>query len=535
MENEMQSCAQNEKNYQSSEREENSVKEELLKIEIEENRKQPQYLKIFDLVKDKINSFVDDKEETYFTYDNGVFTEVHSLRSHVFDKIIRRLYFKDTKHMASKDSVERLKDYYDAIADSSETEKHSVYIRTAYINGDIYYDLANNSGDVIHITKDGWKKIQHSPIYFKRTPSMLPSVDPSNYKADFNLLRKHLRIENDDDWYLIATFILGSLYMAPYAILIHTGEQGTGKSTKSKMIAAVIDPSSAPLIGKLNSERDLFISGSNGHLLSFDNLSGVKKWASDALCVISTGGSYRTRKLYENDSEATFTLAKPLQMNGIDDIATRGDLISRSIILNHKVINSKERLTESVIWKEFYQDLPKIMSGVFDALSSALRKLPNITLEELPRMADYAIFGCAASESLGITPERFMEAYNSNLKSSNQSTLELNPIANAVIELLENKSLCPNNIWEGTMSELREQLLLIIPEDLKNSKYIPKTHAALSNKLRRLAPMFKMQGIQITDKRTRSARIYEISRSTNHSQRDEGDDRDDSSLNRRGL
>jgi hypothetical protein len=55
-------------------------------------------------------------------------------------------------------------------------------------------------------------------------------------------------------------------------------------------------------------ERDLMIAANNGYLLAFDNLSGVSFWLSDALC----------------------RLARPILLNGIEDVISRPDLADRA-------------------------------------------------------------------------------------------------------------------------------------------------------------------------------------------------------------
>ena len=40
------------------------------------------------------------------------------------------------------------------------------------------------------------------------------------------------------------------------------------------------------------------IAANNGHLLAFDNLSGLLAWLSDALCRLASGGSFAVRQLY---------------------------------------------------------------------------------------------------------------------------------------------------------------------------------------------------------------------------------------------
>jgi hypothetical protein len=60
------------------------------------------------------------------------------------------------------------------------------------------------------------------------------------------------------------------------------GEQGSAKTVLSKLLRALIDPSVAPVRALPRDERELFIAASNGHVLAFDNLSGLPPWLSDS-------------------------------------------------------------------------------------------------------------------------------------------------------------------------------------------------------------------------------------------------------------
>jgi hypothetical protein len=51
------------------------------------------------------------------------------------------------------------------------------------------------------------------------------------------------------------------------------------------------------------------IAANNGHLLAFDNLSGLPPWLSDALCRLASGGSFAVRQLYTDDEEVLFKAA----------------------------------------------------------------------------------------------------------------------------------------------------------------------------------------------------------------------------------
>ena len=53
-------------------------------------------------------------------------------------------------------------------------------------------------------------------------------------------------------------------------------------------------------------DRDLFIAASNGHVLAFDNVSGLPAWISDTLCRLATGGGFAVRLSLLKTSPAHF-------------------------------------------------------------------------------------------------------------------------------------------------------------------------------------------------------------------------------------
>jgi hypothetical protein len=77
------------------------------------------------------------------------------------------------------------------------------------------------------------------------------------------------------------------------------------------LVRALVDPNVAPVRALPREERELMIAADNGHLLAFDNLSGLPAWLSDALCRLASGGSFVVRKLYTNDEEVLFKAARP--------------------------------------------------------------------------------------------------------------------------------------------------------------------------------------------------------------------------------
>ena len=72
-------------------------------------------------------------------------------------------------------------------------------------------------------------------------------------------------------------------------------------------------------------------AASNGHVLAFDNVSGLPAWISDTLCRLAAGGGFAVRQLYTDQDEVLFDAARPVILNGIEDIVTRPDLADRAV------------------------------------------------------------------------------------------------------------------------------------------------------------------------------------------------------------
>ena len=71
------------------------------------------------------------------------------------------------------------------------------------------------------------------------------------------------------------------------------------------------------------------IAANNGYLLAFDNLSGLPIWLSDALCRLASGGGFAVRQLYTDDEEVLFEAARPILLNGSEEVISRPDLGDR--------------------------------------------------------------------------------------------------------------------------------------------------------------------------------------------------------------
>ena len=155
------------------------------------------------------------------------------------------------------------------------------------------------------------------------------------------------------------------------------------------------------------------INAKHSYVIGFDNLSKISDWFSDSLCRLTTGSGFATRKLYTNEKQIIFSARRPIILNGIEDLASRGDLLDRMILLRLRGSARKNGRSEREFWIEFERACPQILGSLFDAVSVALHNRPNVKLSDPPRMSDFAVIGCAAEEHSD-SKGAFISAYHRN-------------------------------------------------------------------------------------------------------------------------
>jgi hypothetical protein len=268
----------------------------------------------------------------------------------------------------------------------------------------------------------------------------------------------------------------------------------------SKLLRQLIDPNVAPSRFAPQNPRDLMISSRNAWCQTFDNLSGVPAWLSDALCRLATGGGFSTRTLYSDDAETLIDATRPILVNGIDVNISRGDLLDRAIMLSLPTIADAHRLTEAEFWRQFESILPEVLGSLLTAVSVALRRLPELVLSKLPRMADFAKWATAAESGFGWAEGTVLGAYGRNRHASNSMALEASPLVPLVERLVDRGS------WTGTAAELLGELSGLILCNEMSAREWPSGPRALSSCLRRLAPNLRDAGIEIRFGQTSGSR-----------------------------
>jgi len=435
--------------------------------------------------------FHDPSGKAYTTVDvNGVLKTL-PVRGKDYRNMLRRdLYQQDGRNASSQaidDALGTLEGQ--ALFDGRECDVH---LRVAgNVDSAIYIDLGNEAWQSVRITAEGWDVVSSANVKWRRPPGMRPLPVPvkgGSWRKLFDIFP----LPEDEQALVIAWLLMTLNPTGPYPLIILQGEQGTGKSTLSKLLRGLIDPNAAPIRTTPRNEHDLVIAAQNGWVIALDNLSGMQPWLSDGLCRIATGGGFASRELYSNGDEHIIEATRPIIINGIDDMAARPDLADRAIILNLEHIDKGKVRTEKELVRAYEAERPGIMGSLLDAASMAMRMLPQTHLDELPRMADFALWVTAAESALW-KPGTFIQTYNNARKEVVAAGLDGSPVAQAITSMMFSREQ-----WEGTATALLDMLNIQIDDKTSRLKIWPRTARGLSNALRRLAPSLRADGLDIS-------------------------------------
>jgi hypothetical protein len=245
--------------------------------------------------------------------------ETWPVRAKGFKRWLARQFYEATDGAPSSEALQSALNVIEAKAHFDAPEL-PVFIRVGGIDGNLYLDLGEENWRAVEISPTGWRVVDNPPVRFRRASGMQPLPIPVS-GGSIETLRPFLNVQSDNDFVLVVTCALAALRnRGPYPVIVLSGEQGSAKSTFSAILRSLLDPNTAPLRALPREDRDLFIAANNGHVLAFDNVSGLPSWISDTLCRLATGGGFAVRQLYTDQDEVLFDAARPIILNGIEDI-----------------------------------------------------------------------------------------------------------------------------------------------------------------------------------------------------------------------
>jgi hypothetical protein len=457
--------------------------------------------------RDKLFGLAQSKAELFHTGDGKVFADVklnplgtiratYPVQDKSFRGWLRALWYGEEKKGTSDQVIRDVVNTLEAVG-VAEGVAREVFVRVApFAERVTYLDMANSDWQAVRIDDRDWQITESPPVRFWRRRAMKPLPRPI-HGGTLDRLWHYFNVQEQDRSLIIAWLLMALRPNGPYPVLVLRGEQGSAKSTFASVLRSLLDPYKAKLRSLFRKEDELFIAAQNSWLLVYDNVSTVADWQSDALCRIATGGGLSKRELYTDGDEVIFDSARPVILNGIEDIAGRNDLRDRALILDLPTIPEERRHTEQDFWKLFDDDAGQLLGALLDAAVLTLRAEPTVRLERKPRMADFARLGVAAEKALRWPPGSFLDAYNRNRAEASAGALDdisfLDPL-NKLLDRVGAKG------WDGAATELLQELATIADcQDRKRQpRGWPSSPKAMSSLLHRFRPNLRQVGIILT-------------------------------------
>jgi hypothetical protein len=433
--------------------------------------------------------------------------EICRMESARFKRYLSRLYYEEESRVAN---AEALTNAIHVLQAKAEHEGQTIHLslRVAWHGGDIYYDMTNEKWECIKISKGHWHLLQSNeiPIPMFMRYNQTTQVQPNqNYEKDImdKFLQTLTNVKDDKNKLLLKVYIV-SLFIPdiPHVMLILHGQMGSAKSTLQTLIKLLVDPAKPRLLTIYNDVKEFIQQLAHNHVAYYDNLKRTPLWLSDESCKAVTGVGSTKRKLYSDDDDIVYEYRRCLGFNGLNVALTEPDALDRSMMIELDRIKKENERTEEEIMSEFEKLRPGLLAYICDILARALEIKPTLRLQDLPRMADFAIWSEAIARAMGYQDLEFLNAYYENIGKQNVEAIQNHPLGQVIVRYIAEHQTC-----EGSPSEVLEILeIFAIENKIKTDHRLwPKAANSFTRRLNQISsnllegPGIDVQVTRITD------------------------------------
>jgi hypothetical protein len=403
-----------------------------------------------------------------------------------------------------------LREWIDRLAACAQlaAETRDVWLRVARIPGGAEIDLGDELGTRARLIGGQVEILTGgSETLFYRTPMMGSFAMPAAI-GNLELLYPYLNLSPSDRVLLIAwlSYALAhpKLTGVAFPLLVLIGGQGCGKTFLCRLIQSLCDPSNVGVQTFPATEQELAVSVQLAHVTVYDNVRCIRPALADALCRVASGGALVKRRLFTDSDTVTLSLHGAVVLNGIYAFIDQPDLAQRCLPLTLLPLDEKCRRSEGELNRDFQRDLPQIFRGLLDLTAGALAHVDAVTPTSPERMIDFVRWLAAIERFQGIPGDPFQTAYGDALKQGMRDSLEENPLAAAILELIDE---APKGHWSGTPSELLDALNQGARGRTPYLPEWPRNAIALSKRLKPIVPALRQQAVEVRFERGADRRI----------------------------
>jgi len=363
-------------------------------------------------------------------------------------------------------------------------------LRIAGHGGAVFLDLGRPDGKAVMLQPGRWCVVERPPVLFTRTA--LTAELPIPVEGDgMERVRDLINIRSVDDWALYVACRIASLFPGiTHPIEVISGPPGSAKTGATKITSNWIDASPAMLPVPRDGRTWAAMAGGR-YVLPMDNVSGVARWWSDALCKAASGDGWVDRALYTDGDLYVTAFQSVIVINGITLGGLEGDLADR--MATHKLSRLTSWLNDDEVAATWAAAHPSALAWLLDRTAEVFADMLSMPRSSEPdRLTRF-------SQIVQMVDRRWRTNALSAWRAGRFDTLEDiadgDTVAVALRQVLR-------STWEGTATELLALLMMHGGlQDESGRRWTPRT---LSERLERASQALGAIGWRI--ERGRSGR-----------------------------
>lgn len=350
-----------------------------------------------------------------------------------------------------------------------------------------YVDLGDSTGQCIEIGETGWQICDRSPVPFIRTVLTTALPRPTN-GGSVDEIFEYINIPVHMRDLFIGCLVASFFEDVPHPVIQFDGEQGSGKSFAAQLFTDLIDPS---LIPRRKPPKDIetwTTTAQGSYVIGIDNVAQISPFFSDALCRAVTGEGNVERELFTNGGLFISKFRRIVVINGIRITGIQDDLADRLIRFKLPVITNSARRTERDILTGWQSQRPLIYGALLDLAVKTMEALPKLTLNEMPRMADFSRVLAAMDLATGSSA---LDQYLDEVNLSAVASVSEDPYIEFIKKMI-------GESWSGSSKQLLE-LSLSQSQFQPLPSGFPEGARSMTNYLTKVAPTLRKAGWVASD------------------------------------
>lgn len=380
---------------------------------------------------------VTDKSRIYAEYcKNDDRVHFQSIESDDFESALRIWY----RNLAGSDAKPSVNDIQTMIRDEQNYfgEFPEIEPRTRVAGSlaeGLEYYLADSESNVIEVANGRWGLSENPRYRFLTSSSQLKQVMPKQTGQSLVDLLKPLVNLKGDDLTLFAIWLVQAFSGGSHYGLLLSAERGSAKSTLTRQINQIVDPSRATtmqLQKKLSDFQDVL---ADNYLCCYDNLRAIPVEHSDAIAAATTCSTIAKRVLYTTGDISYRKLSNVFVLNGINLFATESDLAERFLYFELKKLSSNQLRTDREIEQMFKEYRPAILGAIFELLAKATVLIHHPVSVKPTRMANAYYEQVAIAKAMGLTESAFDKIIRTNITAMHKACADT-PLVQAVVEYM---------------------------------------------------------------------------------------------------